>query len=434
MKLLLLFVSLLISTVSFAQKQAETIVTTDIDNFWIAYDQIIKSTDSAEKYKLLEQHFISKGSPGLKAMMTARRYTSKSYIDAIERYPLYWKSIRKSTFRAKRYSKEISANVAKLKLLYPYLKPAKVYFTVGAFRSGGTTLDSLVLIGSEIAMADNNVNTTELESSMPGLAKYLKTNPVSSLVFTNVHEYVHTQQKTTLAQNLLGQCILEGVAEFVAEKATGIPSKLPALKIGKENKKRVEEVFKSTMFNESNGFWLYSDLENEFGVRDLGYYVGYAICESFYEKSQDKSEAIRKMIEIDCNNQNDLIHFADESGYFENSVSELAKKYEDSRPTVIAISEIADQKVMESSVKQITIKFSEAMDKSRRNFEFGPLGKDNVLVIKKMLGFSEDGRSLSFEVELENGKQYQLVVGPGFRNIAGISLKPYLIDFKTKTE
>lgn len=71
------------------------------------------------------------------------------------------------------------------------------------------------------------------------------------------------------------------------------------------------------------------------------------------------------------------------------------------------------------------------MDKRFRNFELGPLGKDNILTIKKMIGFSEDGRTLSFEVELDRSKHYQLVVGDGFRNLKGISLKPYLIDFTT---
>lgn len=130
--------------------------------------------------------------------------------------------------------------------------------------------DSLVLIGSEIAMADNHTEFKEFENSLPGLAAFLKTNLINSLVFTNLHEYVHTQQKTTVAQNLLGQCVLEGVAELLVEKATGKYSNLPALNYGKLNKRRIEEVFSSTMFNASNGFWLYSNLENEFKVRDLG--------------------------------------------------------------------------------------------------------------------------------------------------------------------
>jgi hypothetical protein len=195
MKITLLVICFFIFHKALAQNQSTTVVTTDIDNFWIAYDQITSTKDSSQQYKILDRYFTSKGTPGLKAMMSVRAYTSKSYIDAIQTYPLYWNSIRKGMLKAKDYAKEITKNVERLKVLYPSLKPAKIYFTVGAFRSGGTTMDSLVLIGSEIAMADSNAETKEFESTAPGLATFLKTNPVNSLVFTNVHEYVHTQQK-----------------------------------------------------------------------------------------------------------------------------------------------------------------------------------------------------------------------------------------------
>ena len=420
--------------IGLAQTRSSNVVTIDIDNFWNAYDQITSTEDSSKKYEILDRVFISKGTPGLKAMMAARAYTNKSFIDAIQKYPLYWKSMRSAMFKAKDYSTEIAKNIGKLKTIYPTLKPAKIYFTVGAFRSGGTTMDSLVLIGSEIAMADSNAYTQEFEADNPGLASYLKTSPVNSLVFTNVHEYVHTQQKTTVAQNLLGQCVLEGVAEFIAETATGKHSTLPALTYGKANKKPIAEIFGSQMFNASNGFWLYSNAENEFKIRDLGYYVGYAICEGYFNKASDKRQSVKEMIELDYNNQNALINFAERSGYFENPVIELAKKYEDSRPIVTAIDQIVEGKKMSTAVKKITINFSEAMDKRFRNFELGPLGKDNILTIKKMIGFSEDGRALSFEVELDKSKHYQLVVGDGFCNLKGISLKPYLIDFTTGIE
>lgn len=431
MKISAITILLFVSNLAFAQNQSTNVVTTDIDNFWIAYDRITSTSDSLKQYEILDHAFISKGTPGLRAMMAARSYTSKSFIDAIHAYPMYWTSIRASMFKAKEYSAGIAKNIEMLKSIYPALKPAKIYFTVGAFRSGGTTMDSLVLIGSEISMADSNVYTREFETENPNLAVYLQTNPVNTLIFTNIHEYIHTQQKTTVAPNLLGQSIIEGVAEFVAEKATQKSSTLPALQYGTVNKKHVAAVFASQMFNASSGFWLYSNLDNEFKMRDLGYYVGYAISKEYYNKASDKTQAIKEMIELDYSNQDSLIAFATQSGYFEKPVSVLFKHYQMSRPTVSAIAQVDQSKKMSILVKTITINFSEAMDKRFRNFELGPLGKDHVLSIKKMIGFSQDGKSLSFEVELESGKHYQLMVGDGFRNLEGISLKPYLIDFTT---
>jgi len=431
MRTLIFFIFIFTFNVGSAQTQSNNVITTDIENFWNAYDQIKSTKDSVKKYEILNSVFISRGTAGLKALMAARSYTDKSFIDAIEKYPMYWKSIRRDMFKAKNYSAEIADNIGKLKIIYPALKPAKIYFTVGAFRSGGTTLDSLVLIGSEIAMADKNAYTKEFEATNPSLASYLKTRPINSLVFTNVHEYVHTQQKTTIAQNLLGQCVLEGVAEFIAEQATGKPSNLPALAYGNANKKHVAEIFASQMLNTSSGFWLYSNADNEFKIRDLGYFVGYAICKGNYNNASDKMKSIKEMIELDYNNRDSLLFFAERSGYFEESVTELAKKYEISRPTVSGIAQLKGTK-LNVSAKILTINFSEAMDTRFRNFELGPLGADGVLKIKKMLGFSDDGRTLSFEVDLDKNKHYQLIVGDGFRNLKGISLKPYLIDFTTE--
>jgi hypothetical protein len=72
------------------------------------------------------------------------------------------------------------------------------------------------------------------------------------------------------------------------------------------------------------------------------------------------------------------------------------------------------------------------MNPRSRNFELGPLGEEHVLRITDFLGFSEDGKSVSFQIEkLEPLKKYQIVVGSGFSNLNGVPLVPYLIEFST---
>lgn len=313
--LILLFFLLFASGIS-AQQTASDFITEDIEHFWRAYDKITATTDSAEQYAYLKSLFLDKGTPGLKAIMQARNYTAKSYIDAINKYPKFWNSVRNNTLRSAEFADSIAQAVKKLKVLYPDLKPAKIYFTIGALRTGGTTLKDMVLIGSEIALGDHSTITTELPAQFSGLKAYFKANPIGIIVFTNVHEYVHTQQKTTIGKNLLAQCVLEGVAEFMAEKAMGNPSTLPAISFGRLNAKAIKRRFKEQMFDSSTGFWLYSNQENEFKIRDLGYYVGYAICESYYRQSVNKNRAIKEMIELDYNNDTAMEKFINKSGYF----------------------------------------------------------------------------------------------------------------------
>ena len=55
------------------------------------------------------------------------------------------------------------------------------------------------------------------------------------------------------------------------------PSNTPAIAYGESNPK-VREKFEKEMFFQKTQDWLWSNSPNEFGVRDLGYYVGYAIA------------------------------------------------------------------------------------------------------------------------------------------------------------
>jgi hypothetical protein len=250
-----------------------------------------------------------------------------------------------------------------------------------------------------------------------------------------VHEYVHTQQKTTDANSLLAQSVLEGVAEFVAVKTTGQPSPLAAMAYAKANDERIKQKFASQMFNPFNGFWLYSNAENEFGNRDLGYYVGYAICEKYHEKAADKKAAIKNMIELDYNNEAELSAFVNESGYFKKTTTVLKSLFEESRPGIVAIKPFKNNTtIADPAITQITVEFSTPMDKRYRNFDLGPIGEASLLRITRFVGFSDDGRSAMFEVKLKPAMHYQLLLGANFRNTDGISMKPYLLDFTTLTK
>jgi hypothetical protein len=396
----------------FAQPPAN-IITADIDNFWIAYDKIVTTKDNAQQLEYLNKLFIEKASPGQQEMFKARRYKPEEYIDAINKRPEYWTRIRPNTLKAKDFAPHFESGIEKLRKIYPELKPANIYFTVGVFRSGGTTSGNNVLIGSEIIFADEK--------------------HMNNLPFTIVHEYLHTQQKKTLGNNLLGQSVMEGIAEFVTVKALDEPSFAPAINFGKSNEPRIKNAFARQMFNIDYVFWLYSDAKNDFNTRDLGYYVGYAIAEKYYEKAKDKKLAIKEMIELDCNNPVLLAKYVETSDYFPKSVKTYEKKYEKNRPRVASIREFKNgDKNVSPGITRLTVEFSKEMQPPYRSFNSGPLGKENSIRIKNYLGFSEDGKSISLEIEpLEPNKRYQLEVGMSFRDKASVRLKPYLIDITT---
>ncbi|TDO22913.1 Ig-like domain-containing protein [Pedobacter duraquae] len=416
----------------FSQTENQNIITTDIDHFWEAYDKIITTKDSVAQYGYLNSLFLAKGSPGLKSIMEVRDYTAKSYLDAINSYPLFWNSIRNNTLKTKDLADSIAIAVQQMKKTYPNLRPAQIYFTIGALRTGGTTLKDRILIGSEIAMADKNTITTEFPQTFSHLGPHFKSNPIDQVVFTNIHEYVHTQQKTTIASTLLGQCVLEGAAEFVAVLSTGKESTTPSMKYGEAHEAQVRNKFATQLYNPFNGFWLYTNAANEFNQRDMGYYVGYAICQKYYNGAKDKQQAIIDMIELDYDSETTLTSFVEKSGYFKKGLANIKAGYEKGRPTVSSVKPFRNRsKEINPSLTEITVTFSENMDKRFRNFEYGPLGQSNLLKITAFKSFSEDGKSATFEVEVQPGKNYQIVLGPGFRSLQGISLQPYLLEFST---
>ena len=424
---------LLLSFLNF-DANAQHVITSDIDNFWKAYEKITSTQDSILQIKYLNEFYLNKGTPGLNAIRKARNYTDQDYLSAIHNYPKFWASVKSNTLKAKTIATELELGIAKFGKLYPELKPADIYFTIGALRTNGTFSDNLVLIGSEFAMADKNTITSEFpENIRMGRRAYFDSNPIENIVLLNIHEYVHTQQKP-VAQNLLAYVVNEGVAEFVSEKVMGKPSVVPAVKYGKSNYEKVNAKFEQEMFYLNNqSKWLWSDAPNEFGVRDLGYYIGYQICENFYNKAIDKKEAVKKLIAIDYHNQTEFEAFVNGTNFFSKPVEKLKQEFEKTRPTVIGIKEFANNSVnVNSKTKEITIQFSEPLNGFNTGIDYGELGetafpKNDV----RKRHWAEDKKSWSIPVSLIPNKKYQLLITDNFRTKSSIPLKQYLIEFQT---
>jgi hypothetical protein len=414
--------------------QNSNIVTSDIDHFWEAFDKITTTQDSAQQHAYFKELFLDRGSPGLDGIMRARRYTAQEYIDAINNYPKFWASVRENTFKAKDLGSELDQAVSKLKDLYPDLKPARIYFTIGALRTNGTVMDSMLLIGSELAMGDASTVTSELPDRFSYLDAFFQNNPIKNVVPLNIHEYVHTQQNAVGGYDLLSQTVFEGVAEFIPVVALDEPSSTPAVAYGKANNERVRAQFESEMFSRWFYNWIWNDMNNEFGVRDLGYYVGYAIAKKYYEQATDKKQAIKDLIELDYQNREEIEAFVDQTGYFSKPIATLKEEYEQSRPVVTSIQEFDNgaQKV-DPGLQQFTVHFSKPLDTRYRSTGLGELGREHFPSLDSIT-FTEDGAGVKYHVQLEPNTRYQLLLEEGYRTAEAISVKPYLIDFKTSAK
>lgn len=409
----------------------QVIVSSDIDNFWEAYDKITSTNDSILQLKYLNELFIEKASKGQKALFENRRYKPEEYLEAITQYPKFWNSIRKNTLETKVYTDEIFEGITTFKENYPDLKLSTIYFNMGVFRTPGTGFDDLVLIGSEFALGDTNTDPSEFPKRLSHLKNYYKINPVDHLQFLTIHEYVHTQQKD-IVNNTLSQVLFEGIADFVAHKMTDKKSPFKYATYGEENEAKVKQLFEDQMFNfRKHGQWLWNSNNNQFGTHDMGYFVGYKIAEASYNKAEDKKMALKNMIELDYHDEAAVEKFIDDTKYFSGTIEELYQLYESKRPVVTGIDQFkSGTQNVSPNVKEITIHFSKKMNTAMRSTGFGELGKEHFPKVSGII-FSEDGMSVTYKVDLEPNKRYQILLENGYRSAEDHLLKSYLIDFKT---
>jgi hypothetical protein len=298
------------------------IQTDDIDRFWKAYDAVRSGTDRPTKLALFQRLYLDPATPGLQALIAARRYTLAQYVDAIDQYPKFWSSIRPLTARAREAAAPLGKDLASFRRLYPELKPASITYAIGVLRTGGTTTNNMVLIGAEIALADETVDVSELPEPMrTRLGTFFRTRPFANNGQNNVHEYVHTQQQES-RNSLAARVAYEGVAEFVAERATNHRPPLKLYAYGAAHQNAVRARFRADMAKTDWDDWLYNSDRNVFGVSDMGYFVGYEIARGFYESAHDKRAAIRAMIQLSYGDEAAVQNYIARSGYLAAAASE----------------------------------------------------------------------------------------------------------------
>lgn len=293
------------------------VVDDDLNRFWAAYDAIRNVNDPTRQQAQFQSLYIDKGTPGLTAFMQAKGYTAATYVQAIRQYPKYWDSVRLRVPLVRQSLAGLNRHLERLRQLYPQMRPASIYLEIGALRSAGTTLGDKVLLGAEMIAGDATTDTSQMPERLQRFfANYFASGPLDSLDLLAVHEFVHTQQRGE-RQTLLAQAVYEGAADFVAERVTGRLPKLAYVAYGPSHNDAIKTAFQRDMMGEDFSQWLYNSTENPFGTRDLGYYVGYAICEGYYRQAADKQAALKAMIELDYADPAAVKALVDASGYFE---------------------------------------------------------------------------------------------------------------------
>jgi hypothetical protein len=411
----------------------QKVFTSDIDHFWTAYDSVQTTTDSMRQLYFIQTLYVEKGTPGLKAFMDVRDYSAPGWVSLLRKYPKFWQSIRPNTLSVKSYAPGIEASIRQFKKLYPPLTNAKMYFTVGGLRSGGTTKDSLILIGTEIATGGPETDVSEFSTKW--LAGVFQNQKLDNIVPLNIHEYVHTQQRAHDINELLGYCLQEGSADFITELVMDKPRQTNYIIYGRLHEPELKKEFAAEMFSGATlSHWLYNG-GNAKDMADLGYFMGYAICGAYYGQANNKQEAIRDIIELDYSDTAATGKFLKRSGYITEPYDKAAllAAIEKKIPVVTGLAPFPNgDSTVDPSLKVLTIRFSVPMQTGHYSISPGEKGKD-ANPITKVAWLPGDNRSLTVAIALQPDHEYEFVcTGRSFRSVDGYSLTPYAVHFKTR--
>lgn len=289
MRQTVILASLLLHVAVFAQNRdpAKTeIVTTDLDNFWKAFD--VAAPDF--KPEILQREYLDKGSVGLAYFLKNKIRTKENLSKVIAAHRKYYSSVRESTEKIPAMADRIRQSLVKLKDLYPKAIFPPVYFAIGAMNSGGTASDDGLIIGAEMYGLTPNSPTEELNDWMKSVFR-----PVEEVPHIVAHELIHFQQDYR-TQTLLEACLREGSADFIAELISGKHINHHVHDFANPKEKELWSEFLQKMNEKDFAGWLYSQSPGR--PNDLGYWMGYQITKAYYDRAADKKQAIADILRI----------------------------------------------------------------------------------------------------------------------------------------
>jgi hypothetical protein len=253
----------------------------DVALFFKVYDAA-RGRPTAEQ---LQRDYLDAGSDGLRQFASLRNTTASRIAEAIAKQPEIYSDARRCLKVLPRVRERVAAALDTLRELYPEARLPPVTIAVGRGKP--------VAVGSPV---------TVIQIGLEALCATDWMNPdvEDRFVYVIAHEYAHVQQVPALVDKehptVLEGSLMEGAAELTAELIAGkvAYSHLAARTAGLEN--NIESAFVADQDKSDLSNWLYNTTPEKPG--DLGYWVGYRICKTYYQRASDKRQALRDILEM----------------------------------------------------------------------------------------------------------------------------------------
>ena len=270
------------SVLASAAQAAEPVIDTDdIALFYKIYDAAAGHPTADQ----LQRDYLDQGSEGLHILAKARNVTGARIADTLAKRPEIYVNAKRCMAVLPHVRERLQVDLQKLGELYPAAKFPPVTIAVGRGKPVGIGSPATgVQIGLEALCATDWMNPDVEER----------------FVHTISHEYVHVQQVQSLSDDehptVLEASIIEGAAEFVGELISGAPGYTYFGPLTKGREKEIETAFAADEDKTDLSRWLYNSTPER--PADLGYWVGYRICKSYYEHAADKRQAVVDILKM----------------------------------------------------------------------------------------------------------------------------------------
>jgi uncharacterized protein YjaZ len=262
-----------------------SISVSDLKLFWHAYDDWASGNDQrADKLaEVLQREYLDQASQGVKDFIPSRIVSANHLANVILADRAYYETVRQNAERIEAFIPEIHKNLEALKKLYPEASFPTVYFVIGARNTAGTASDHGLILGAEMYGDGEG---------------YLR--QLSDLVPVVIHELIHFLQRDDHSkEDLFSSVMREGAADFVAELVVGRHADESVKAYGDSHEQELwERLQRDIRAGGKTGNWMYVYKPTNGEPADLGYYMGYKICQSYYQIAKDKTAAIKAIIEM----------------------------------------------------------------------------------------------------------------------------------------
>lgn len=293
---------------SFADPEKAKIITSDIPLFWQVYDRYLQDTTGATN--LFIKEYFEKGSVALQdyyRLKTPNIGGIRGFVKNMSTMRKFYAGIRANTLQVVTLEDTIRQIYRNLKSWYPQAIFPPATLLIGGWSSGGTATDYGQILGVDMQSIDENTDLSELNA-------WQKRNvvPTASIKYILAHELVHVQQgKMREDTILLFHAIKEGMADFIGELISGRTGNETNMVWAKGKERKIWDRFAKEMYLNRYSNWIAnSNQETPDNPADLGYWVGYQICKSYFEKAIDKKQAVYNMLHL-----RDYSAFLKESGF-----------------------------------------------------------------------------------------------------------------------